>query len=522
MNRKSVISILFVLILSSNLFFAQALSADALRPYVIGDSLKLEKVGKGLSCADQVFWEQAPPYEQIRDFSFGFDGAWRNGGFKIQSLKIEAKKKPPAPIFNQDAATTYFLIDCSPQERYVIYYAVKNNSVFMGAYDLLLRKNRSIPIAPVVASFSNTPQIIWISPYEFITAAYKDGERPVFGVARAHVSETVFEAGRGAWSGGLSADILDNRQAESVSKDELLWKPGAIVKVNIRSGKTISFANGMYESLKISPDGRYLAALRQADLPPSDPSESDTDWVLSQSKLVIFDLKERAAPHHIVPDKNVFIESLAWASDRNKLAFFAWDEGAGVRSGIYHAYDPEAYSLTSYPHNGLDLASERERGISQKPERVIWVDDRLAVFARSYGGTGPRFTYRDRYKPGRSIDPGKADWFLLDNNGESENLTTRFKRIAAIPLHADAGTLTVLADGDVWRLAFGAEPVNLTVGVEADLALTPELRYSRLHKPFEDFVTLALQRGDSSGFAIVNFKTGVVSEVTSPGSGGGL
>src|SRR5687768_14093715 len=119
----------------------------------------------------------------------------------------------------------------------------------------------------------------------------------------------------------------------------------------------------------------------------------------------------------VAPDMEVFPGTLEWANDRNHLAFFAWKNDAAVRDGIFYGLDAATGKLTPYPHAGLDLATERERGWAQRPERVTWIGDRLAVLARALprDDAPPQFTYRDITGRGPERPP-KADWYLLSSN----------------------------------------------------------------------------------------------------------
>jgi len=191
-----------------------------------------------------------------------------------------------------------------------------------------------------------------------------------------------------------------------------------------------------------------------------------------------------------------------------------------VKTGIFLALDAATGKVTPYPHTGLDLASERERGYAQRPERVMWIDGRLAVFARVTDdpNSRPRLTYRDVTSRGLNADPGKADWFLLDAKGRNENLTKQLKTISAVPVHATAKSLFVLADGNVWRLQSGKSPVNLTSGVGAEFRYPDTVLYTQKRPPFTGFATFISQSDGKSRFTLVDVRAAEpkISTVESP------
>jgi dipeptidyl aminopeptidase/acylaminoacyl peptidase len=210
--------------------------------------------------------------------------------------------------------------------------------------------------------------------------------------------------------------------------------------------------------------------------------------------LQIFDLAKGTSVT-VAANKDVFPNTLEWSPDQDRLAFFAWNLGAGVRSGIFQSLDAVSGRLAPMPHDGLDLASERERGWIQKPERPIWIGGRLAVLAREYGEVGapPRFTYRGVVGGSRAAKPGRADWFLIDEQGHHDNLTKALAEPGPIPLGADGRSITVLAGGQIWRVEPDHAPTKLSSGVDGQLELTEQSRYEENRPPFGRFVTLVGQ-----------------------------
>ena len=492
------------------LLTAEAFSSDLpLRPYTVDDYLALEAVGASAGQSNRIVWEQAPPYEQIGYFGLGHVGTWGNFGFTLQTINLSDDDPKARPLFAAESGVSYGIDAFSPNARFISFFGAKNGMFFMGAYDTEERRKQIFEGAPNVSwSWRAGVDSVWISSEEFAFAALEEGGQPP-AAARPFTGKKLEEAWKRSWSGGLSVDISNS----ALGSGESDWLAGRLYLANARTGHQRLLAEGKYVCLKVSPDGAYLAALRQAKLFTLDPLNA---FVRARSQLVVFDLRAGGPVRVVAPDKDVFPETLAWASDGNRLAFFAWNVGDSAQSGIYYAFDAVSGTVTPFPHRGLDLASERERGLHQKPERVMWVDDRLALLARSYGGTEPRFTYRSVSRPGMSDYPGKADWFLLDAQGRSENLTEQFKAISPIPIHGDSNTITVLADGAAWRVGPNREATNLTAEM-ADALFHPQtVLWSTRHLPFGAVAILESHDADRPAFMLLDLKTGAVRRIESP------
>lgn len=487
-------------------FLAAVSAAQAqTHEFTIDDYLSTESTGKGTGQGTCLVFEQAPAYDTIGYYGIGHNGAWGNSGFTLRTVDIE--EGTSAPLFKPEPEVSYWFDSFSPDGSYVAFYAAKRGVFFMGVYDTKAKRVRKFEITPLV-DWRQGRESLWLSQEEFVFSAYAEERQPIAAI-RPYTGHRLAREWEKAWAGAVSVSV------ETTGLDEtrgIHWKEGRLYRANARTGTCALIAEGKFESLKLSTDGRYLAGLRQANLLQPDPSKPNVDWVQSRSQLTLFDLHEGGAPKPIAPDKHIFIETLAWAPDQNRLAFFAWNEGESVQSGHFHALDAQTGEVTPYPHRGLDLASERERGFAQKPERVMWVGGRLAMLARRHVGETPKLTYRNI----RPRDAGKADWFLLDAQGRAENLTAQFKEISPVPLHADADTLTILADGDVWRVGPAREPQNLTASITPSLSLPNALRYSTLHRPFRKEAILVSEDTGAPGFALIDLEKDKAAFVASP------
>jgi len=436
---------------------AEPSAAPALHPFGINDLLSLSSVGKAQAMGKQIVWGEAPPYDQIGYYGLGHSGAWFESGLQLHTFDRSGDPLVSRPLFAPEPDTSYWMGSVSPDERCLAFYAATKGSFFAGVFDAQENRVTRFDAIPAVTGSWET---VWSTPEELIFTGTADGQQPL-PAARPYTGLQRNEAWARSWSGGVAVDVTDSASPAAGSQ----WLPGRLYKANVRTGKLEVLAEGSYASLAVSADGRYLAALHEA----SSGQTPQGDWIWSRTQLVLFDLRQGGAPTVVVPEQEVSKGSLTWALDSNRLAFFAWRSGESVRTGLFQSWDATKKALQTHPHKGLDLASQRERGSMQLPEQPVWLDGGLAVFARAHAGTETRFTYRDIAEPGTPGYPGKADWFLLKAEGPPQILTSAFKEVSASPVHADSSTLTVLADGAIWRLGAKAAPVNLTPGLSARL-----------------------------------------------------
>ena len=506
----------FVLWIAVAAFFSASACA---RPYTITDQLKLETVGRD-SATDPtgrwLVWEQAPPYDELPDYGILRLGAYEGAGYRLMAVDLSAAHPVAAPLFAADPQTSYWLDGFSPDGRYLLFYTATAGAVAMGAYDFELRKVVAFAAAPAI-QLRGEHRSVWISAEEFVFSSVPAGVQPAHISLRRYTGEHLWGEWQKAWRGlEPTASEVDSHPQD----EDDAYLQGKLLRANARTGALDVIADGLYDDLTSSADGRFLAGLRQLRRVQPTPGAADVDWLLSRSQLYLFDLREGAAGGRVAPDKEVYPVTLAWAPDANRLAFFAWDKGQGVRNGIFYSLQADSGVLTAYPHTGLDLVSERERGFAEKPERAVWVDGKLAVFARALADprATPRFTYTSEVAF-QALEQTKPSWFLLTPRDKPENFTPSLKNISPIPVDADAHSLTVLADGAVWRLAVGRRPRNLTAKAPGVWAHPFAVQFGTAHDPFPPFASFIEEHEGQTRIAMLDLRDGRVSVVSTPRAG---
>jgi len=487
----------------------------ATHPFELADYLRLEAIGRAAAdpSGHWLVWEQAPPYDQLPDYSLPEIGAWGRAGFRLMAVDLSDRRPQVRTLFAPDPRASYWIDSFSPDGNWLAFIRAKGGRISFGLYDFVRDRTTLFDFAPRVHAYQG-PRSVWTSNDEIVVAAWPDGMQPPSLAARRYTGERLYQEWTRAWAGGESAGVVVSR-ADGGGTAPL---PGRLMTVDARTGTTRSLAAGAYETLSVSRDGRYLAALRQLGRIQPDPQAHDVDWISARSQLVILDLRKGTGAQTFAPGKDVFPETLSWAAESDQLAFYAWDKGEGVRSGLFHVFDAETGTVTPYPHIGLDLASERERGLMQKPERAVWVGDRLAILARENKGGNqmPRFSYRDIAGEAKGRALGKADWFLLDAAGRRQNLTSRFARVSAIPLGVTGGHLFLLADGNIWCVGPENSPLNVTATALGESPLLPVPHHKLRHLPTTSGAILMEERKENRRVVLAELKTGMVRTFTAP------
>lgn len=415
------------------------------RPFSLADMMAVESFGDAM-IDPQGRWlvfERVRPYSAFEDYSFR-TYAFGKSGHQIWRYDLHANAAPEL-LPGVDPAPHSYLHAFSPSGGRLAVMQYAWGELKLGAYDMA--SDKLVMFGPTPAfSRDGAHNAVWISPDELVYAALAEGETPLETSLRAHVGSKLTRAWRDAWRGDVStASEIRTRQERGAR----LQKGGSLVRANASTGETERLADGLYADLRVSPDGRWLAALALFE-PPRNDGGSLVQEAREDSRLVLFDLRNgrRVA---WAQELNVTPYSLAWSADSRRVALFGRRAGETAGEGRFHVIDVPSGEVTRFEHNGLDLVSERERGWRPRPERVMFLGEGLAVFARAIPETedqSPRFSAQDV----RPFGAARADWRLLQVDGAVRNLTGALETVDAMPVHADADSLTIAARDGVYRV----------------------------------------------------------------------
>src|SRR6187402_241894 len=253
--------------------------------FSVDDYLKLE--GTGRAAVDPkgrwLVYERIPPYDQLPDYSVGHLGTWNvEGGGHLMLVDLTAARPVPAPLFTPDSESIYWIDSFAPDGNSLAFYAVRAGHVRLGIYEIQTKRLHEFDPAPRVdwmAGHAST----WITPHSLIYAAEAAGDEPWSLSFRRHTGERFAAEWQKAWQGKEPAVNVVESHATAGAEQVL---PGRLVMADSATDRAEVLADGQFDDLQISFDGRYLAALRQAELPQPDPKQRLEDWLTTRSTLV--------------------------------------------------------------------------------------------------------------------------------------------------------------------------------------------------------------------------------------------
>lgn len=414
------------------------------RAFGLEDLLHME--GLGAAEADPqgkwMMFEKIRPYDEITDYSFR-TYAFQKSGHQIWRYNMR-RGGDPELLPGLDPEPHTYLQGFSSSGQYLLLMQYHSGALSVLAYDMVGETARRFPQTPAF-SRSGEHNPVWISDSAFVFAALPDGELPATTSVRARTGKALARAWQDAWSGEAATAVEVRTSAEDQSGQP---EAGKLVIANAATGTTDVLADGLYADLRVSPDRKWLAALSVSKPRPSDPDQL-LDSEPRRYTLTAFDLAARREVH-LGEDLEFLPYTIVWSPDGKRLAAYGWERGKDARQGRFHVIDIASGSVTRYDHPGLDLVSERERGWRQRPERALFLGDRLAVFARrAEADSDPAgsFTYRNFME----THLGRADWYTLGTDGRASSLTAALTDVSGIPVHSGQGEVTLMASDGVYR-----------------------------------------------------------------------
>lgn len=261
---------------------------------------------------------------------------------------------------------------------------------------------------------------------------------------------------RAAWSG-------DQPVVSVLSTDPLFAptgpSPRPLMLADLKTGQTKLIGEGEFggRSLKVSPDGRYLAAVRL-----TTQLADSLSWLGRRGELQIFELKgDGAVLKHTLSNLDFADSGLSWSPDSRRLLIGAKPLAAPRASGRVYEVDAVSGGARELGGEGLRFIDTNIAvgsgflplgWISDKP---VAVAARADASARAASGAMAGANYGENN--GLRFD-------LYDLSQASPLALTRFsktsvRKFAQITAQGEA---LVVADGALWRIGAAAPPARLT------------------------------------------------------------
>ena len=491
--------------------------AEQRRQITIDELLKLKTFGEATFSprGDMLVFVETPAEGGYPDFGLTVLEHW--GRILVAHTQGQ---EPARELFEHEERAVYRPRGFSPDGRFLLVQRIKEGHASLGVYD---RDN------DVVRYFPQTPAIdlvhdvapVWLSETQFVFVALPPGEEPYGVLSRRSTGERLYRAWNQTWEGKQASFAVNYSRAHGGGNTPM---QGELVRADASTGEVERLADGLYESLRLSPSRRYLVALlqHQQAQPPAD--RLIVDWSYSRNELQIFDLQ--AGTRRRIEDIDVSYGSPQWSPAKDEIAFFGVRTGGSMSEGRFHRYDLRTGSIRVVEHTGLDLASEREVANDVRPFRVAWIGDDIAVVARPNADKDPtpRFTPKGGgYYNTTALD--RRDWFLLSKASPPRNLTAKFHEIEPGVVSNDANGAYFMLDGNLWRVSSKDRLLNLTAGQDSPLAIyDAALTGGRKERPpHKSVLTLVGQSSEGvRKVVVVDLKSRLAPRLSTIGSVGSL
>ena len=430
-------------------------TADA-RGLTLDDILKMEAFGRVALTPDgrTLLFEKQPPYETAPNIE-SLSGHVRDesGLGLIYTLSLGQAGEAQV-LFRPAAHTGYWMGGLSPDGSKLAIYSLSAGKVRAGVFDLVQRRTVWFDFTPNYHYLQQ--RAVWVSNDELVYGALPSGEQPSLVV---YAPQIVARA-NAVWAKALgrnepSATVLTSTREGTRDAERFL--PGTLQRVNARTGKARPIADGVFYALRLSPDGRYLAALR-ARGPVQRAVDRPAVGAPDRHQLVVFDLMQQSAGATPCPACNISRKDYDWSADGSALLFFAPEVGKELDAGRYYQYVPASGQLREVPIQGLAIGCMD----AVTPVRMVDIGAALAVYARPAEPDAQGRYFLGSGECERSAGAKRYDWFLLEPDRAPVNLTGTLASTANVVVGRTTTAMFMLVNGHVWRLNGTDIPKDLT------------------------------------------------------------
>ena len=457
--------------------------------------LKMEGLGEARfdPTGRWLVFERIRPYDAYPDYSYRTH-AFRSSGHQVWRVDLQAGTDPEL-MPGIDPSAHAWIESFSPDGTRLAVTQYRASRLSLSACEMETGACKAFEPVPRT-DWTGEYRPVWVSEDQLVYTALPAGQEMAQASLRAATGAWLTKTWAAAWRG------------DTVTSDEVRTRPpvtssesvaGQLVRVDARTGETDIMAEGRFADLRPSPDGTQLAALAVSGPLPLDPGRLQAA-IPRRHRLVLFDL-EAGTQEQLADGKDFAAYTLAWAPEGDGLLGFAWEDGSGPSSGRFRVIDTATGKLTTYTHSGLDLASERERGLAMRPERAVFLGKDIAIFARPVP-TGHEsealFTPKDIGEAGLA----RSDWYRLSADGTHEALTGDLDHVSGVPLETGRDCFLIQAGQGLYCMGSDRRRKQLISSASGDLRFVPAGSYSTYG---------ALSRPDPGGGALVEASKGEAS-----------
>lgn len=317
--RKTLIS----LALAASLAGICPAAAQDRRPFDIDDLLRRETIervraspdGRWIVVEHQGRLDRAPAYR------YATLNGWLRSSLEVHDV---ADPVPPRRLFSPAGREGFVSGPFSPDGRRMAVMRLSETGFRLGVLTLETMAVEWLPVTPEWTPQGRT--LAWRSDTELVLIARSLDDLPLHMRTGFKVQDRVTELWDVAASGRGSSGVFIRSGRDRETRDHL--PPARLIAYDLVGRRERTLASGEWFDLAVSPDGRSVAALRDAeDLQPPLGRPVLVGDPVRRRRLVVADLETGRAIEPL-PDQDFAMYLLAWSPDSRRLLAFARPAGA--------------------------------------------------------------------------------------------------------------------------------------------------------------------------------------------------
>jgi dipeptidyl aminopeptidase/acylaminoacyl peptidase len=358
--------------------------------------------------------------------------------------------RPQKITNNTPAGTIFTQVIFSPDGQRLAFICVRNWEGSVWVWDRTSGQVSSLVTRGVNFGSSFERTLTWGSDHELMYSIAPEGPRPPFLSIREST-----EAAARAWTAARSGkeptvSVIDS--GVNVPYDR--QSTGKLMLLNVITGSQQFVTSGDFSDMQPSPDGRYVAVLRQAGFIRPEAGELLRHPSAQTYGFTVRTAGGEAQLGDTSSVKDIIGRSFRWSPDSSQLALAGRSQKPGDGHLQLFVYTPAEGRLTAINSDHFAPAG----GVFQSPPEMAWTakNELLALGSAIPSGANPTESETKTHT--------RADWWIVTARGPQRNLTERMTSAPSrlIP-ESDGESFLGVADGELWRInPSGTMPENMT------------------------------------------------------------
>lgn len=304
-------------------------------PFSLDDLLQQEAFGNVRFSPDGqwVVVERQAAWAEAATYRFGFYTPWLLSGLEVSRADGSGAGRR---LRDPGQAAGYVSGPFSPHGSRMALYRLSAEGWRLGVMTMATGAVAWFPITPETPRLGRT--VAWRSETELVAIIRPDDSLPfVLRFSAKTQDETALLWARAAAGRVPSASFIPSGSARDTRAH---GRTPRLIVLEVPSGRERIVAEGDFFDLEVSPDGRAVAALMDAeDIQAPADVPAVTGSPTRRRRLIVAELNHGAAREPL-PDRDFVSHLLTWSSDSRRLLAFARRAGAAFETGEFWSIDP--------------------------------------------------------------------------------------------------------------------------------------------------------------------------------------